>query len=1045
MTNRLRPLTGEASKLWKLLTQNDLASLRHGLELAAAAGWPLEGLLDGVGVDATGNLIRSSRFSGTAQQQPVLDVVLLHQLSMAPDGSPAALVRQSVRELVLAVPLVPLLKGFDALEHLDLSFSADDQELPSLENFGLLPSLKSLSLRATGKEVHLRSISGLQAPQLEDVKLAQLGLHDVYALVGSTCLLRVDLSFNTELGTLRGLESAAATLRELRIQGCKALYDIDALRGSGQLQTLDLEGCESLSSLEALRASNRLTQVSLKDCARLGSFEGLSASELQPFGRDGAIRRFSLTNCESLSSLQGLPRLAEEFVTLQLENLQGLKSLQGIEAARCVTKLELHKAPVADLSPVTALSGLQSVEISHLPGLTDLQAFGQLSALQALNVRDCQSLTALASEWSGPLARLNVDMCPALTSLGTLPSTLEEMSLHDTPRITTLRGLEGAKSLRELKCGDVLTDVAAIAGHPQLHVVCHLSHPQAQVDNILNAYASVPQVHLEIFSITKPDLRWLVQLQGLHKVWLDQDCAKDNGLEQQDYDSQAEVQKLQRKICRAHKLPLPSHLKPTRSSSKAQPFGLSLKELKALLTSEDPVQVTEGLTRLKDSGDPSLYDQVIDGIDPAAAYSGDSRAMGRLFREVRADGRLLARWALTTVLAQAPEAATLAVAARQRVSALSLIAEREIPNPWGSPPPPKQPAFQGLAMPALSGFTGLEELTLQGLAMTDLAWMGEVPSLRRLILKDLPCLASFRGLAGVSHIESIRIDACPVVQDPSDLRHLGQLKGSGYRKLSLRDLGPLRDLGFVSGLSSLGGIELRLAAGADLSGFANATSIGEVSVELESWSIDLKPLKHVRKLHVRQEGADESTPEHQWAYDWPVLEELYVGNGQHNFAGLRAPALERFTLYGSAKSLHGLGAFSRLGGSMSGVGSIDALVDSRVAELDLCSFNGLFDPVSRIQSLRRLAVPSKLSQEQFQALVPCKQIVTLTAHRFSGSLSFLQGWEALESLDLRDSGALSDLEVLLGLPALSQIRLKGAQMKRESWPAELQERMSYRD
>ena len=58
---------------------------------------------------------------------------------------------------------------------------------------------------------------------------------------------------------------------------------------------------------------------------------------------------------------------------------------------------------------------------------------------------------------------------------------------------------------------------------------------------------------------------------------------------------------------------------------------------------------------------------------------------------------------------------------------------------------------------------------------------------------------------------------------------------------------------------------------------------------------------------------------------------------------------------------------------------------------------------------------------------------------------FLKGWDALETLDLRDSEEILDREVLLGLPSLSQIRLKGAQMKRESWPAELQERMNYRD
>jgi hypothetical protein len=258
-------------------------------------------------------------------------------------------------------------------------------------------------------------------------------------------------------------------------------------------------------------------------------------------------------------------------------------------------------------------------------------------------------------------------------------------------------------------------------------------------------------------------------------------------------------------------------------------------------------------------------------------------------------------------------------------------------------------------------------------------------------------------------------------------------------------LGPLRDLGFVAGLASLDGIHLRLTAGADLSGFGSASSLGDICLDLDSWDVDLSPLRHVRKLHVSQASNFEDESQHQWSYDWPTLEGLYVGNGQHSFSGLKAPALDRFTLYGSASSLQGLGAFRRLEGSLSSVDSIDALVDSQVTDLDLCGFKGPYEPVSRIQSLRQLVVSSTLSQEQFQALEACRQIVTLTTRRFSGSLSFLRSWQALETLDLRDSGELSDLQVLLGLPSLSRIRLKGAQMKRESWPAELQERMTYRD
>jgi hypothetical protein len=102
-------------------------------------------------------------------------------------------------------------------------------------------------------------------------------------------------------------------------------------------------------------------------------------------------------------------------------------------------------------------------------------------------------------------------------------------------------------------------------------------------------------------------------------------------------------------------------------------------------------------------------------------------------------------------------------------------------------------------------------------------------------------------------------------------------------------------------------------------------------------------------------------------------------------------------------------------------------------------------PLPRIATLRHLRVPRALSPQQRDALSQCRQITFLGAQGCSGSLAFLEDWSALETLDLQDSGDLTDLEVLLPLPKLCLIRLNGAKMKRESWPAALQERMTYRD
>jgi hypothetical protein len=53
---------------------------------------------------------------------------------------------------------------------------------------------------------------------------------------------------------------------------------------------------------------------------------------------------------------------------------------------------------------------------------------------------------------------------------------------------------------------------------------------------------------------------------------------------------------------------------------------------------------------------------------------------------------------------------------------------------------------------------------------------------------------------------------------------------------------------------------------------------------------------------------------------------------------------------------------------------------------------------------------------------------------YTGSLAFLATWAALEELDLRSSGELTDLDALTGLTALKKIRIRGATIKKDSWP-----------
>jgi hypothetical protein len=72
-------------------------------------------------------------------------------------------------------------------------------------------------------------------------------------------------------------------------------------------------------------------------------------------------------------------------------------------------------------------------------------------------------------------------------------------------------------------------------------------------------------------------------------------------------------------------------------------------------------------------------------------------------------------------------------------------------------------------------------------------------------------------------------------------------------------------------------------------------------------------------------------------------------------------------------------------------------------------------------------------------LAQCRQIRKLEIPGYAGSMGFLAGWPNLEELDLRDSGALTDLEVLAELTTLKAIRIRGATVKKDAWPAQLRD------
>ena len=332
MKERLKPLRGDGAKLIKLVTEAvDLQTLEQALELGAALGQPAEGLLDGVEVNGAGELVVSSRFNATQATQPAFDALLIHQLSLALEGTPEAALRRAVRRLELPCRALPHLRGFDGLESLSITLLPGTVWV-DLSHWGPMPALRALTLTAAGTKDQpssLASLSGLKAPSLEVARLRQLGLTSIESLSESAVLREVTLALNPGLSSIRALVDSAACLELLDLEGCSGVADLAALSGSLMLTNLNLKGCAKVSSLQPLSASLFLNTIDLEGCASLTSLEGLISATLNP----PRYSVFSLKGCAALTSLRGLPRLSDSISSLYLEEMRALVSLEGIEAA----------------------------------------------------------------------------------------------------------------------------------------------------------------------------------------------------------------------------------------------------------------------------------------------------------------------------------------------------------------------------------------------------------------------------------------------------------------------------------------------------------------------------------------------------------------------------------------------------------------------------------------------------------------------------------------------------------------------------------------
>ena len=1081
MKERLKPLRGDGAKLIKLVTEAvDLQTLEQALELGAALGQPAEGLLDGVEVNGAGELVVSSRFNSTQAMQPAFDALLIHQLSLALEGTPEAALRRAVRRLELPCLALPHLRGFDGLESLAITLLPGTVWV-DLSHWGPMPALRALTLTAAGTKDQpssLASLSGLKAPSLEVARLRQLGLTSIEALSESSVLREVDLALNPGLSSIRALVDSAACLELLDLEGCSGVADLAALSGSLMLTNLNLKGCAKVSSLQPLSASLFLNTIDLEGCASLTSLEGLISATLNP----PRYSVFSLKGCAALTSLRGLPRLSDSISSLYLEEMRALVSLEGIEAAISIKMLEIDATGVTDLNGLAPLKALTEVRVTDCKALTDIRALGTLPDLARATLYNCAMITQLPAVWGQALRHLELT-ASAFTTLGQLPAGLEQLEVRGVDSLKNLAGIETATSLQVVVVDTFLEDARAIHGLPQAQLRCFQADvlPIRPVNAawIRSVVDKAKPLRLDLRFTSLKELQILVELPKLQAVYVGHDASEFYQLKVSEYLTEAAVRTLQRAVCKKHQIPVPEFLKPRRVSSKALgEGGPSLAEVKKGLTSTDFNDIVAMLATLRATGSAALYDAVLEGVDAPTLYSGATESLGKLFKDTRAPYRPWARWVLTQVLLEAPESAPLATATRNAITSISLtVSLSSGQDPARSPP--------------LARFSSLESITLEGIQGNDLSFLREAGSLESITLRDMPDLISLESLANMpslATLKSLHVERCAALVSLKGLEIAKALTGlsvsesdalcdfsamagmhslqrfpaRGYfgDRIDLSSFLALNDIGFVSGLKATTSIKLKLLGHVDLSPLSSLPQLHSVNLELDTLDQDFSPLAGQRELvialidpktgfRLSPTGKTKAGHKYVWSGQFPHLEKLEVSGGEHDLSQWQAPCLTSFESWSRMPTLRGVGHAKEIKFEIEDCDSLDGLEGSPIESLDIYynETNAKSLPSAKVfhelPSLKTLRIGSGLSVRHAKELVGCQQIQVLQTSSFRGSLAFLAGWESLIRLDLRNSGELTDLETLCQLPSLVEIRLRGSIMKRDTWPKALQDRLDF--
>ena len=441
-------LSNETKQNIKNLQKRDLNEIEKTIQNISLDQQEIDAILSGVDVNKDGEIDRGTQFKGTKPSLSYTDLGLLNLLSISEENSKGYEIRNAIKRMDLTVQEIPIIKGFDALEHLTISLINENElKTKDLSRFGEFKNLKSLTIQIdksriddqrpswSEKKVVISSIDGLKAPKLENLIIMNLGLSDINPLDNCKELLQLSLDENEEL------------------------EDINSLINCSKLKILNLNKT-SVKTLEPLRELSSLEIISISDCDSLKNLKGLENLKLKiaDININNENRDFdesTLSRLDSLVSIEHLPKLNSEKLLIREVNISNLK---GIESSNHLEELSIqNSSSLKFLDSLSELKNLNKIEISTCSGIQDYTVLSELVSLETCllgnryselsedEVKDKQDI--LPERWPETLKFLRLST--SSNSLGGLPINLQNIELINCPKLKSLYELKICSKLNK--------------------------------------------------------------------------------------------------------------------------------------------------------------------------------------------------------------------------------------------------------------------------------------------------------------------------------------------------------------------------------------------------------------------------------------------------------------------------------------------------------------------------------------------------------------------------------------------------------------------